>query len=249
MMRHRARCWIGTSGWNYPHWSELFYPRGMKPAAWFQHYARFFDTVEVNNTFYRLPSPEVFARWGNEAPTGFCFAIKASRFITHVKRLLEPERSAAELLRRAAGLKKTLGPILFQMPPSGRANPTRLHLFLEYLTRQKILPGLRVAFEFREPGWLAPEVLALLEKANVALCLADWPDLPVEEPVTADFVYVRRHGAGSLYAGAYSRTALRRWADRIQGWLAEGRDIYVYFNNDANAHAVANALTLKELIG
>ncbi|MBI4840686.1 MAG: DUF72 domain-containing protein [candidate division NC10 bacterium] len=221
----------------------------MKPAIWFQHYAKFFDTVEVNNTFYRLPSPEVFVRWGKEAPPGFCFALKASRFITHVKRLLEPERSAAEFLRRAAGLKRNLGPILFQMPPSGRANPARLRLFLEYLTRQKLLPCLRVAFEFREPSWLTPEIFAALEKANVALCLADWPELPVEWPITADFVYIRRHGAGSLYAGAYPRNALRREADRIRGWLAGGRSVYVYFNNDADAHAVTDALTLKELLG
>ena len=249
MIRHKGRYWIGTSGWNYAHWSGAFYPHGMKPAAWFQHYATAFDTVELNNTFYRLPSPHVFARWGQEAPAGFCFAVKASRFITHVKRLLEPERSAAEFLKRAAELKGKLGPILFQLPPSGRANLDRLRFFLEYLTRQKILPGLQVAFEFREPSWLSPEVLAALEKANAALCLADWPGLAVDGPVTADFVYIRRHGAGVLYAGAYSRTALRREAERIQTWLTEGRSVYVYFNNDADAHAVANALTLRELLG
>ncbi len=249
MIQEKPRCRIGTSGWNYPHWSGVFYPRELKPASWFQHYAKFFDTVEVNNTFYRLPSPEVFVRWGMEAPTGFCFALKASRFITHVKRLLEPERSAAEFLRRAAGLKGRLGPILFQMAPSGRANAARLRLFLDYLTRQNLLPGLRVAFEFREASWLAPEVVAALEKASAALCLADWPGLSLEGPITADFVYIRRHGAGSLYAGAYSRGTLRTEAGRIQDWLAEGRSVYVYFNNDANAHAAANALTLKELLG
>ncbi len=221
----------------------------MKPAAWFQHYAKFLDTVEINNTFYRLPSPEVFVRWGREAPTGFCFALKASRFITHVKRLLEPERSAAEFLRRASGLKRTLGPMLFQMPPSGRANPDRLRVFLEFLSRQRIIQGVQVVFEFREPSWLVPEVFADLEKANVALCLADWPDLQAEGPITADFVYIRRHGSAALYGGSYPRAALRRMADRIQGWLAEGRSVYVYFNNDAHAHAVANALTLKEMLG
>lgn len=249
MIQKRAMCRIGTSGWNYPHWSGIFYPEGMKSAAWLQHYARYFVTVEVNNTFYRLPSPEVFIRWERGAPPGFTFALKASRFITHVKRLLEPERSAAEFLRRAAGVKEKLGPILFQMPPSSRANPARLNLFLEYLRHQAILPDAQVTFEFREPSWLVPEVLDALEKANVALCLADWPELHVDGPITADFVYIRRHGAGDLYAGSYSRTALRREADRIRGWLSEGRSVYLYFNNDANAHAVANALTLKELMG
>ena len=248
MSRRTARCRIGTSGWNYPHWSGVFYPRGMKPTSWFQHYAQFFDTVEVNNTFYRLPRPEVFVRWREQAPAGFCFALKASRFITHIKRLGEPERSGGEFLRRAAGLEEALGPILFQMPPSGRANPARLNLFLEYLRHQAILPDVQVAFEFREGGWLAPEVLAALEKANVALCLADWPELNVDGPITADFVYIRRHGSGGLYAGSYPRSALRREADRIRGWLGEGRSVYVYFNNDAEGHAVANALTLKELL-
>jgi uncharacterized protein YecE (DUF72 family) len=248
-MRHGVRCWIGTSGWNYAHWSELFYPRGMKPTAWLQHYARFFDTVEVNNTFYRLPRQEVFVRWGRAAPAGFCYALKASRFITHVKRLREPEQSAAEFLQRASGLGVKLGPILFQLPPSGRANPARLQHFLDYLINQKILPGTAVAFEFREPSWLTPEVFAVLEKANAALCLADWPDLPVEGPITADFVYIRRHGAGALYAGAYSETALRREAERIRAWLTGGRSVYIYFNNDAEAHAVSNALTLKGLLG
>ncbi len=248
MTKSKARCWIGTSGWNYPHWSGVFYPRGMKPVSWFQHYASVFDTVEVNNTFYRLPGPEVFVRWVNESPSGFRYALKASRFITHVKRLLEPERSAGEFLRRAAGMRQKLGPILFQLPPSGHADPARLQLFLEYLTRQKILPGLQVTFEFREPSWLSPEVLGLLEESKAALCLADWPDLPVEGPITAEFVYVRRHGAGTLYGGSFSRAALRREADRIRQWLAEGRSVYVYFNNDANANAVANALTLKGLL-
>ncbi len=248
MNRPSARAWIGTSGWNYPHWSGVFYPWRLKPGAWFAHYATLFDTVEVNSTFYRLPNPEVFIRWAEGAPAGFRFALKASRFITHVKRLLEPERSAEEYLRRAAGLKETLGPILFQMPPSGRANPARLRFFLEYLLRQEVLPGLRVAFEFREPGWLTPEVFTALEKANVALCQADWPGLAVEGPLTADFVYIRRHGATSRYAGSYSHSALRQEADRIKSWLSEDRDVYVYFNNDAEAHAVANALTLKELL-
>ncbi len=249
MSRDKPRCWIGTSGWNYPHWSGVFYPQDKKPAAWFQHYAQFFDTVEVNNTFYRLPSPDVFVRWGKEAPAGFCFALKASRFITHVKRLLEPERSAAEFLGRATGLEGKLGPILFQLPPSGRANPARLAVFLEYLRRQRILPDVQVAFEFREASWLTPEVLADLEKANVALCLADWPELHVDGPITADFVYIRRHGAMGRYAGSYSRAALRQEADRIRGWLGNGRSVYMYFNNDAKGHAVANALTLKELLG
>ncbi len=245
----RARCWVGTSGWNYPHWSGAFYPKGMKPAGWLAHYARHFDTVEVNSTFYRLPSPLVFVRWAEQAPANFRFALKASRFITHIKRLLEPERSAAEFLRRAAGLGEKRGPVLFQLPPSGRVSLPRLQAFLAYLTRQRILQNLQSVFEFREPSWLVPEVQRLLEKANAALCLADWPDLAVEGPVTASFVYIRRHGAGGLYAGAYPREALRREADRIKDWLAEGRSVFVYFNNDAEANAVRDALTLRELVG
>ncbi len=248
-MKPAARCWVGTSGWNYRHWSGVFYPKGMKPTAWFAHYARFFDTVEVNNTFYRLPSPEVFARWAREAPPGFCYALKASRFITHIKRLLEPERSAAAFLRRAAGLGEKRGPLLFQMPPSGRLNVPRLQAFLAYMAGQRILSGLQIVFEFREPSWLAPEAQQLLEKAGAALCLADWPDLEVQGPLTGSFVYIRRHGAGGLYAGAYPRAALQRDAERIRGWVAEGRSVFVYFNNDAEANAVRDALTLRELLG
>ncbi len=248
-MKAAARCWIGTSGWNYRHWSGVFYPKGMKPTGWFTHYARFFDTVEVNNTFYRLPAPEVFVRWARQAPTGFCFAVKASRFITHIKRLLEPERSAAEFLRRAAGLEEKRGPILFQLPPSGRLNLPRLQTFLAYLSRQRVVSNLQVAFEFREPSWFAPEAQQLLEKAGAALCLADWPDLAAEGPITGSFVYIRRHGAARLYAGAYPRAALQRDAERLRGWVAEGRSVFIYFNNDAEANAVRNALTLKELLG
>ena len=248
MTRTATRCWVGTSGWNYPHWSGAFYPKGVKPAAWLAHYARYFDTVEVNNTFYRLPSPDVFMRWAKEAPPGFRFALKASRFITHIKRLLEPERSAAEFLRRAAGLGDTQGPILFQMPPSGRLNLPRLQTFLAYLGRQRLLANLRAVFEFREPSWLSPEVQHLLREADAALCLADWPDLPVDGPTTASFVYLRRHGAGARYAGAYPRAALTRDAERIKGWLAEGKSVFIYFNNDAEANAVRDALVLKELL-
>lgn len=249
MSQRGARCRIGTSGWNYRHWTGVFYPRNLKPPAWFQYYVQFFDTVEVNNTFYRLPNPEVFIRWGKEAPAGFCFALKASRFITHIKRLVEPERSGSEFLQRATGLKGKLGPLLFQMPPTGRVNLERLGHFLEYLRHQTILPEVQVVFEFRESSWLAPEILAALRKANVALCLADWPEMHLDGPITADFVYIRRHGTTGRYAGSYPRTALRLEADRIRGWLDEGRSVYVYFNNDVHGHAVANALTLKELLG
>ncbi len=248
MSRERPEAWIGTSGWNYPHWSGLFYPKGMGPSQWFRHYASRFDTVEVNSTFYRLPDADVFVRWKEDAPAGFRFALKASRFIIHVKRLLDPDDSTAEFLNRSAGLRSKLGPVLFQMPPGGRVNLDRLQLFLAYLGRQEILPGLKVVLEAREPSWLAGDVLDMLRKANVALCLADWPDLPVEGPITAGFVYVRRHGAGSVYAGSYPRGALQQEAERVKSWLAEGRSVYVYFNNDAQAHAIANAIMLKELL-
>ncbi|HWU40990.1 MAG TPA: DUF72 domain-containing protein, partial [Candidatus Acidoferrum sp.] len=142
-----------------------------------------------------------------------------------------------------------LGPLLFQMPPTGRVNLERLGHFLEYLRHQTILPEVQVVFEFRESSWLAPEILAALRKANVALCLADWPEMHLDGPITADFVYIRRHGTTGRYAGSYPRTALRLEADRIRGWLDEGRSVYVYFNNDVHGHAVANALTLKELLG
>lgn len=243
-----GRAFIGTSGYSYPHWKGAFYPKDLKPSEWLPYYSRHFDTVELNNPFYRLPSEKAFEGWRKGTPPGFVFAVKASRFITHIKRLKDPEASVGLFLERASGLREKLGPVLFQLPPSWPFNAPRLEGFLRYLRRQSVVQRLRAVLEVRHKSWLDPQAFKLLEEAGVALCCADWPDLPVEGPVTADFVYLRRHGPASLYSSSYSEEALAEEARKVKGWLKQGLDVYIYYNNDAYGYALENALRLKALI-
>lgn len=253
-MPHKKRktgyAFIGTSGWNYPHWSKgIFYPAGLPSEEWLSYYARYFDTVEINNTFYQLPPPSVFQHWFEESPKHFIFAVKANRFITHMKKLKDPEQTVKRFLEHTARLKEKCGPILFQFPGSWRANPERLAGLIKYLSKQTILPGVRVVFEFRHPSWFDEHILRMIGEAGYSLCYADWPEemLPGKEAV-AKYVYLRRHGAGQLYGGCYSDEALKKDADLIKSLLQKGKDVYIYFNNDAHGWAVRNALTLKSLI-
>lgn len=246
----RGSVYIGTSGWNYKHWGGgVFYPPGLSQKEWLGYYCRIFGTVEINYTFYRLPSKAVFEKWRASVPGGFRFVVKANRFITHIKRLKDPERSVRNFLVNMRGLGEKLGPVLFQLPPSWNVNLERLEEFFNYLASQEIIPGLKVAFELRNRSWAVEETFDLLRTYNIALCLADWPDLTIEEPVTADFVYVRRHGPEELYSSGYSEKDLKRDWDRIEFWLREGRDVYVFFNNDWGGYAVKNGLMLLEMVG
>ncbi|MFN3476188.1 MAG: DUF72 domain-containing protein [Candidatus Methylomirabilales bacterium] len=243
-----GRAFIGTSGYSYPHWRGIFYPQGLRTSEWLQYYSWHFQTVELNNPFYRLPTASAFEGWRKGTPPGFVFAVKASRFITHIKRLKDPEVSVGLFLERASGLREKLGPVLFQLPPSWPFNASRLEGLLRYLRRQSIVRRLRAALEVRHKSWLDSKAFTLLEEAGVALCFADWPDLPVEGPVTADFVYLRRHGPASLYSSSYSEEALAEEARKMKGWLKKGLDVYIYYNNDAYGYAIENALRLKALI-
>lgn len=237
---------IGTSGWVYPHWKGDYYPEDLPQRDWFGHYARDFDTVEINNTFYRLPKPETFEHWREVAPKDFLYTFKASRYITHIKRLLDPEASLEKFLERAALAGETLGPILFQLPPRFKADPERLENFLRACPAKLI----RV-FEFRDESWHKEPIRALLERYGIAFCIHDHGTVgKCPDWVTADTVYLRFHGSSEAsYSGSYSDEALRMQADRIAVWRAEGRTIFVYFNNDIGGHAVRNALTLKTLVG
>jgi uncharacterized protein YecE (DUF72 family) len=243
-----GRLFIGTSGYVYAHWRGRFYPQRLPAREWFRFYADRFGTVELNNPFYRLPAAATFRAWRAAAPAGFLFAVKASRFITHMKKLKEPGPPLRLFLGRARALESALGPVLFQLPGVFQVNLPRLDGFLAALQRQRLVSGLRVALEVRHPSWLDHAVFRRLEAAGVALCFADWHEVPVEGPVTADFVYVRRHGSGRRYGGSYPSARLARDARAIDAWLREGRDVYVYFNNDERAHAVRNALRLRELV-
>lgn len=232
---------VGTSGYQYDHWKGRFYPEELPKRLWFSHYARLFDTVEINNTFYRLPAPGVFDTWRSAAPDGFLYALKFSRYGTHRKRLREPAQPIRLFTSRARRLKERLGPVLVQLPPHWHADTERLAGFVARLPAT-----VRWAIEFRDPSWLIDPVFELLAERNVALCIHDMlPDHP--RRLTADFAYLRFHG--ERYGGSYTPQALAAHARRVRAWLAEGIDVYAYFNNDAEGHAVRNAADLRRYAG
>lgn len=240
-----SRVLIGTSGYVYRDWRGRFYPRQLPARDWLSFYAARFPTVELNSPFYRLPRATTFRGWARAVPPDFVFALKASRFLTHIKRLREPGPPLTLFLRRARGLGATRGPILFQLPERFHLSLERLDAFLAALARRRIR---RAVLEVRHASWLVDEVFARLAAANVALCLHDWREQPVTGPLTADFVYVRRHGTRRRYGGSYSERLLAADAARIARWRAGGRDVFVYFNNDGRAAAVRNALRLAQLV-
>ncbi|WP_242917549.1 DUF72 domain-containing protein [Pontibacter liquoris] len=240
-MEHKIH--IGTSGWHYKHWMGNFYPAGVKSKDFTNYYTRFFQTVEINNSFYKLPSAETFANWRAAVPDDFLFAVKASRYITHMKKLKEPQEGLSRLFHNINALEEKLGPILFQLPPMWKVNVDRLRQFLKLLP-----PYYRYTFEFRHPSWYAPEVLDLLREHQAAFCIyeLEYHLSPLE--VTADFVYVRLHGPEGKYAGSYSESALQGWAQQCKEWQQAGHDVYVYFDNDQLGYAAFNAMRLQELV-
>lgn len=231
---------VGTSGYQYDHWRGRFYPPNLSKREWFAHYASEFDTVEINNTFYRLPELSVFKEWESAAPSGFTYALKYSRFGSHRKHLKDPDQHVPHMIERARTLKKKLGPILVQLPPRWNVNVERLDEFLKALPRT-----IRWALEFRDESWLNEEVFKLLRKKKCAMCIHDAIKNHPRE-ITAPWTYVRFHGNG--YAKNYSKTELRRWSEQVGAWIADGLDVYVYFNNDLKGHAVTNAQTLRDLV-
>jgi uncharacterized protein YecE (DUF72 family) len=239
-----GRCRIGTSGWVYPHWRDLFYPHALPQSRWLGHYAAQFDTVEVNYSFYRLPSDEAFDRWHEQAPPGFLYAVKANRYITHVKRLKDAAEPVAKFLGRARRLGDRLGPILWQLPPRWRAVPGRLEVLAAVLPSDLIH-----AFEFRDPDWFDASIRNILERHGLTFCIYDMPGLPCPDWVTSGTVYLRFHGSGLVYGGLYGGQELAPWAKRIEAWLGDGRDVYAYFNNDARGYAVQDAQMLRRLLG
>lgn len=237
------KVWIGTSGWRYEHWRGRFYPEGLSPRRWLEHYARYFDTVELNSPFYRIPKRSAFQRWRQRTPQGFLFAVKASRLITHKRRLQGAEGELRWFLSEAEGLGDKLGPVLFQLPPSLKAELGLLEAFLQGLP-----PG-RYAFEFRHPSWFTEEVYEVLKGRDAALCVADSPRFPCVKRVTASFLYLRLHGSRRLYASSYTREELEQWASFIgQGFELGAEEAFCYFDNDYEAYAVRNALELKEIL-
>lgn len=232
--------WIGTSGWQYQHWRGRLYPKGLPQRAWLARYAEAFATVEVNNSFYQLPRESTFDRWREETPAGFTFAVKASRYITHIRRMRDCREPVELFWSRARRLEGKLGPILFQLPPGFRAD---LSLLAEFL---RALPaGVRPAFEFRDDSWRDDAILRLLDGAGAAWVIADRPGWRVSVIVTGGWSYLRFH-QGRLAHPAYSRAKLRAWADRIAALSA--KDVWIYFNNDGLGAAPRDALVLAELL-
>ncbi|SMF13063.1 Uncharacterized conserved protein YecE, DUF72 family [Tistlia consotensis] len=231
---------IGTSGWSYPEWRGRFYPEGTRAADFLARYVERFDTVEVDNTFYRLPAPEAVAQWRNTAPPGFRFALKAHRYITHNKKLKDPEATLGSFLPLVAPLGDRLGPILFQLPPRWRRDDGRLAAFLAALPCRH-----RYAIEFRDESWLAAPVRALLERHGVACCQSDIAGRP-REMLTADFTYLRLHGPdpAAPYRGRYDGRRLAGWARRIARWRRRGLEVFCYFDNTAEADAPGDARRL-----
>ncbi len=242
-MQEKGTIYIGTSGWHYNHWKGNFYPPGVTAKQFTEYYLRFFRTVEINNSFYRLPSAETFAAWRTSVPPDFLFAVKASRFITHMKKLKDPQQSLAQFLGNAQALEEKLGPILFQLPPAWKLNLERFQNFLKALP-----PYHRYTFEFRDQSWYHPDVNALLEQYNCAFCIYDLGGHLSPLEVTADFVYVRLHGPEGKYAGSYSEETLQHWATHCRTWADQGKDVFVYFDNDIGSHAPFNAIRLQELV-
>jgi len=231
---------VGTSGYQYDHWRARFYPQELSKPSWFAYYAKHFDSVEINNTFYGLPSDHAFDSWRAQAPEGFCYALKFSRYGSHVKRLKEPRATIKNFLQRARRLRDHLGPILVQLPPNWNLDSDRLAIFL------KAAPAtVRWAFEFRDPRWLCNDVFTLLQRYNAALCIHDMIENHPRR-TTASWVYLRFHG--DHYSGSYTTQALQAQARWIRDQLAAGRDVFAFFNNDAQGYAVQNATDLRRYV-
>lgn len=242
MEKKKGKAYIGTSGWHYKHWVGTFYPENTKPEEFMAFYEQFFQTVELNNSFYHIPPAKTFENWAKSTPKDFIFSVKANRYITHVKKLKDSE-TLSYFMSQADALKEKLGPILFQLPPNWQYNAERFQSFLEELPK-----GYRYTFEFRNPSWYNESTIELLKQHNIAFCIYELGhhESPVE--ITADFVYIRLHGPGEKYQGSYNDASLQQWSNRCDEWLKKNLDVFIYFDNDQNGYAAHNAKQLKVLI-
>lgn len=247
--RGASRLYVGTSGWAYGAWGEIFYPKKVRSTyERLAFYSKFFNAVEVNYSFYHLPTPETCTKWAAAVPKGFLLAFKASRFITHIRRLEGVEEAWGRFIANIRSIEDRLGPILFQFPASFRADEDRLARFLALLKRDGRTPRTRPVFEFRHRSWFSKATYSTLRKAGATLCIAHSSRYPCVEEVTADLVYYRFHGPKEFFASKYSKRELQSWAMKMRRHLDAGRTVHAYFNNDWHAYAVENARTLRELL-
>jgi uncharacterized protein YecE (DUF72 family) len=234
---------IGCSGWVYRHWRKIFYPENLPQKRWFEFYAQEFDTVEINNSFYRLPSGDTFDKWRKQAPSAFCYAVKANRYLTQAKKLKDCEEPLKRMMDAVRHLGDRLGPILYQLPPSLKINLERLESFL------KILPkDATSVFEFREKSWYVEETYALLDRYGASFCVHDMPGSASERIAVGPVAYVRFHGGAGKYWGRYSDEGLLSWSDWLLAQSRQGRAVWCYFNNDIHGHAIEDARTLKSMV-
>jgi len=234
---------IGTSGWHYDAWRGPFYPQDMTAEDFLGYYADRFQTVEINSTFYQLPEEGTFAQWHSTVPDGFVFAVKANQYITHMKKLKDPEEPVSNFLGRVDALRDKLGPVLFQLPPRWNFNKERLERFLQTLP-----DDLECAFEFRDESWFNEEAYSLLEKHNAAFCIYHLAGRLSPKRVTSDLVYLRLHGPGGPYQGQYSDEELGQWSKDLSQWAGEGREVFCYFDNDEAGYAAQDAQRLKQTV-
>jgi len=235
---------IGCSGFNYRDWKGNFYPDYLPQKKWLEYYCTVFKTVELNVTFYRLPLVTTFEKWHAETPPDFAFSLKGSRFITHIKRLLDPERPLDLFFERALRLKEKLKVVLWQFSPGFKIDLQRLSRFLKLLENYPV----RNTFEFRNESWMTKKTIDLCKDSKVCLCMADWPEFLDDLPFTSDFVYIRRHGEGGNYATSYSKTALRKDSRRLKNYVKNGKDVFIYFNNDFHGYSPENARELTKIL-
>ncbi len=243
-MSDNRKILIGTSGWHYNHWKGPFYPGDMKTKDFLPYYAHRFETTEINNTFYSLPQENTLKQWQSRVKRDFVFSVKASRYITHMKKLKDPEAGLSRFLPIVKALGKNLGPVLFQLPPKWNCNADRLKQFLEVLDGYEH----QWVFELRNRSRLNDEVLKLLSDYGAALCIYDMEQEVSPKEITTDFTYVRLHGPGDKYHGEYDTQALAGWAGAFSSWAAKGIRVYCYFDNDEQGFAPRDALRLKSML-
>ncbi|PZR21833.1 MAG: DUF72 domain-containing protein [Citrobacter freundii] len=240
----KGKIHIGTSGWHYKHWKDVFYPEGVTDKDQLNFYSTVFKTVEINNSFYRLPSEDTFIAWRTGSPGDFLFAVKGSRFITHLKKLNLDKEGIKLFFSRVKYLKQKLGPILFQLPPRWKFNGERFKSFLSILPKKY-----RYAFEFRDPTWYNQQTYDLLKEYNCAFCIYELAGHHSPTEITADFIYLRAHGpTDKKYQGSYSNTDLKRLAKQCLTWRSKGKDVFIYFDNDQAGYAAENARKLQQLV-
>ncbi len=234
---------IGTSGWHYRHWKGPFYPDSLPTGDMLKFYSEYLKAVEINNSFYRLPDEKTLKAWTRIVPSDFVFTMKGSRFITHMKKLKDPQTTTPKFLKAAKLLGDGLGPLLFQLPPRWHINTDRLQEFISSLPDE-----FRYAFEFRDTTWFDDSIYEILSTHQAAFCIYDLAGTLSPKEVTADFVYVRLHGPDGAYQGTYDKKTLAGWAGAFSTWKQQGREIFCFFDNDQAGYAVQNALTLQDMM-